>query len=110
MVAGILRQNGYTVFEAGTGAEACAIFSKHAAAIHLVFCDLVLPDMPGVEVIGTLKACNPGTKVLVTTGYGAERTPLIPPACQHYRFLKKPYSVADLLRAMREVIDAPASA
>src|SRR5258705_13831622 len=54
-----VRSLGYEVFEAATGIEGL----DQARAIHpdLILMDLVLPEMPGHEVIARLKA-DPSTR------------------------------------------------
>ena len=49
-----LRRAGYTVIEAGTGAEALA--TVHAEPVDLVVLDVQLPDMTGFEVCEQIKA------------------------------------------------------
>jgi len=54
-----IRRLGYEVFEAATGLE--ALDQAHAVHPDLILMDLVLPEMPGHEVIARLKA-DPSTR------------------------------------------------
>jgi PAS domain S-box-containing protein len=57
----ILRNAGYVVLEAGSGAEALRITREKLP--HLVVCDVNLPDMSGIEVTRQLKA-DPLTRAI----------------------------------------------
>ena len=57
LLAGLLKNEGYTVEEAGTGALAAEIFN--AKPIDIVLLDFKLPDMDGLTVLKTLKDINP---------------------------------------------------
>jgi len=50
----ILKQAGYRVIEASTGADALRLV--HAESPDLVLCDVNLPDMSGIEVCRTIKS------------------------------------------------------
>lgn len=55
------------VGEAGTGKEAITLFKKHVPDITLM--DLGLPDIPGIDVIRTLRAEHPEARIIVLTTY-----------------------------------------
>jgi signal transduction histidine kinase len=61
----ILRQSGYTVFEALTGQAAIEQCRANAPAIALL--DVRLPDIHGVELCRQLKAEFPGVVILQTS-------------------------------------------
>ena len=65
-LADILRVKGYETAVAGTGAEAIA--AMESGDISLALIDLMLPDMPGLEVMARLKAMSPTTEVIILTG------------------------------------------
>jgi two-component system cell cycle sensor histidine kinase/response regulator CckA len=71
-----------------------------------VFSDVVLQDRNGVDLVEGLIAARPDLRVLVTSGYMDEttRSKLIRD-CRH-PFIPKPYTLHDMLRTIREIIDA----
>jgi len=96
--ARVLRQNGYVVVEAGSGREAREAFEREP--FGLVFSDVILPDANGFVLADELCERWPETKIILTSGY----TDRIADARQYggsRRFLHKPYSAADLLRAIK---------
>jgi two-component sensor histidine kinase len=58
----LLRQAGFTVFDAGNGREALEIIEKEKP--DLVLLDVKLPDMSGLEVCRIVKSTFPGTMVI----------------------------------------------
>jgi len=70
LFAGKLRNAGYSVEEAKSGAEALALLRDRR--FHLVVLDLDMPDMPatdGFEVLKTLRTRFPRIPVVVVSGY-----------------------------------------
>jgi two-component sensor histidine kinase len=58
----VLRQAGFTVFDAGTGREALAVIATERP--DLVLLDVKLPDMSGLDVCQLVKKTYPGTMVI----------------------------------------------
>jgi two-component system cell cycle sensor histidine kinase/response regulator CckA len=99
-----LGRNGYVVFEATRTQEALRVFEGEGGKFHLVFTDVVLPDGTGLQLIDQLLPRNPELRVLLSSGYTDRKSqwPLI--RARGFRFLQKPYALAELLRAIREAI------
>ena len=96
----ILAEHGYEVVTASNGVEALEIFDRYDGAIDLVVTDVVMPLMRGDELGRRLLERQPNVRLLLMSGYVAGD--VAPPG----RLLEKPVSEADLLRAIREVLDA----
>lgn len=60
--AKVLRQAGFTVFDAGTGREALQIVEQEKP--DLILLDIKLPDMSGLEVCRIVKKTYPGTMII----------------------------------------------
>ncbi|MFQ5654221.1 MAG: ATP-binding protein [Planctomycetota bacterium] len=99
-----LRENGYEVFEAGGVTEALEIFEREEGEMHLLFSDLVLSDRSGLHLAEDLVGRRHDLKVLLSSGYSDERSRLMQAQDRGYRYLQKPYRLADLLREVREVL------
>ncbi|MDP2688601.1 MAG: ATP-binding protein [Deltaproteobacteria bacterium] len=100
-VALILGRNGYKVFEASDAGEAMELFEKENGRFDIVFTDMVLQDMTGLQLAERLRAGNNGLRVLLTSGYvdTEARWPLIRE--KGLGFLQKPYEIDDMLRAVK---------
>jgi PAS domain S-box-containing protein len=107
LVATILRRAGYTVLLAANGEEAIEIFSQDCEAIDLVILDLIMPRIGGREAFERMRAACSSLRALFVTGYGADYdlhgdpTDLPPNAT----LLRKPYQVAALNQAVRDILD-----
>lgn len=106
-VGRVLRENGYTVFAAGSFKETMEIFRKEKGNFHLVFTDVVLPDKTGVELAEELLALKPALRIIFNSGYVNEKSQW--PAIQKkgLRFLQKPYTIHNMLSAIKDVIKRP---
>ena len=85
------------------------MWERQASAIDLVLTDMVMPGgMSGRELAARLYANHPRLKVIFTSGYNVEEA-----KTDFFRrsggvFLQKPYTRADLAKAVRNVLDKPA--
>jgi PAS domain S-box-containing protein len=106
LVAGILRGHGYKVLEADRPNTALEISKTFAGPIHLLFTDVVMPQMSGREVAAQISTARPATKILYMSGYTDHAiahhgvlNPGVP-------FLQKPFTPESVTRKVREVLDA----
>lgn len=104
MFCTILRELGYSVTEATSGAEALDKFAATGREIRLHVTDIVMPQMNGIQLAAEIKQA-PGVKVLYISGYA-----LIVLASQGYAveqvdaFLEKPFVAAILANRVRELL------
>jgi len=102
-----LKQLGYTVLEAGTGAEALEVLAANDG-IDLLFSDLVMPGgMSGYELCARARALYPQIKALLTSGYAEELAESDKLASEQLKVLRKPYRLADLSKAVGEALAEP---
>jgi PAS domain S-box-containing protein len=99
-----LRDYGYNVTEAATAGEAIDIFKRDTGNFSLVFSDIVLADKTGIELVEELRGKNPDVKVLLTSGYADRKFRWSDVNKKGFAFLQKPYSLADLLKTIRELL------
>ena len=100
----MLRENGYSVLEAANGEEAVRVAQDFPGnRIDLLLTDLVMPQMGGLQLVESFRVSNPGTKVLVSSGYMHEtREEYLD---SNIPFLQKPYLPATLVTKVRDVLD-----
>ena len=102
----ILERSGYRALTAKDGAEAIAQFEKHRNTIAIVLSDMGLPKMDGGEVFSKLKLRDPEIKVILASGYLEPqfKSELLKSGAK--AFLQKPYAPDEVLKKIREVLDA----
>lgn len=100
-----LSRHGYAVFTARNEKEAKEIFEKEKGHFHLIFCDVVLPDVRGVELVDQLLEQNPKMRALLTSGYIDQRLPIECIQKKGFPFLQKPYTLEMLLQKVRECLE-----
>ena len=104
-VSEMLRLGGYTVTGARSVEGALDAFKEGGQDFQLVFSDVVLPDKDGLELVDQVLSCKPDMAVLLTSGYTDERAQWTTISQRGYRFIQKPYSLSQLLAAVREALD-----
>ncbi len=103
-----LQAAGYKVLEAPSRSEALALCKRargEGLGIDLMLSDLVMPGMSAAEMAEQTARIQPGMKVLYMSGYPdravSHKEVLLPGT----PFLQKPFTVAELLQKVREVLD-----
>ncbi len=102
-----LVKYGYRVEEARTGNDALSIaLQSGKRCFDLVITDMIMPGMSGKEVAERLGSEFPGLKVIFISGYTDNVT--VNHGIEHNEkaFLQKPFSPDDIVRKVREVLDA----
>jgi CheY-like chemotaxis protein len=100
-----LERAGYTVIVAENGREAVDRVRDHAGELDLALLDMVMPRMGGPEALELIRDIHPGLPALFASGYAPdEDTPAEAPGGR-CGFIAKPYSIHDLLTAVRRMLD-----
>ena len=86
----VLSPKGYAVITARDGSE--ALSKLRDEAYDLVFADIRMPGMNGLEVAENLKATQPWLQVVIVTGYGTDANEARARAAGVRGFLRKPLS------------------
>lgn len=107
LVERILTDKGYRVTSARTGFAAFGIFEKTPDEIDVVVTDLVMPGMSGRELMEKLHHVRPRLRVLYMSGYTDDEILRRGLHDASVWFLQKPFTGAELLTKIRQVIDGP---
>ncbi|MBR1166794.1 hybrid sensor histidine kinase/response regulator [Bradyrhizobium liaoningense] len=97
----LLEDLGYVVRRAANANAALAILGENEFAVDLVFSDVIMPGMNGVELAGIIRERYPGLPVVLTSGYS---NVLAENAHRGFELIQKPYSVESLSRILRKAI------
>jgi CheY-like chemotaxis protein len=100
-----LQDHGYRVLLAESARDARVLFERNRDRIVLLFSDVVLPEENGIDLAEHLLALKPDLPVLLTSGYADERARWSRIEARGYRFLQKPYPLAALLGAIRQLLN-----
>jgi signal transduction histidine kinase/PAS domain-containing protein len=100
-----LRELGYTVIHAGSGAQALAMIAA-GQDVTLLFTDIIMPGMTGRQLADKAILLLPQLKVVFTTGYtrnAVVHNGVLDPGTN---FLPKPFGLDQLAAKIVEVLDA----
>ena len=107
----VLREHGYTVFEAINGAEAIRLVNDgDPIDIDLLLTDVVMPLIGGKEVAERLRELQPRLKVLFTSGYADEALTNPDVLENGTAFMQKPILPEVLTHKVRDLLDEEISA
>jgi CheY-like chemotaxis protein len=100
----MLTALGYKVLLARSGEEAIEVYRENNK-IDMVILDMIMPDMGGGSVYDMLKEINPDIRVLLSSGYSIEgqATEILERGCDG--FIQKPFSVSQLSKGIRKILD-----
>jgi PAS domain S-box-containing protein len=96
-ICSFLKEYGYNVYEAKNGQEALEIFERNKEKIVFSLVDLVMPGIPGIEVMKQIKRIKPDAKVIIMSGYPIQLKDVIT--------VEKTISPEEILFKIRNMID-----
>ncbi len=102
----LLEHHGYVVLSAPDGDTALQLARQHAGTIDLLLTDVVMPGMSGPHLADVLIPESAGMRCIFMSGYAAttlEQKILLRPDAA---FLQKPFTATELMRRVREMLDA----
>lgn len=100
----ILSEHGYEVIGSSNGEEALLELNNHKkGGIHLVFTDIVMPLMGGIELAKKIRKMHPDVKILFTSGF-TDQSNFFEDGADN-DFLEKPYTQHALLQKVRKILD-----
>ena len=93
----ILADLGHQTVWAGSGNAALRILSEDPEPFDVVFSDVIMPGMNGLELARTIQARHPELPVVLTSGYS---NVLAQDAHHGFELLTKPYTAARLAQTL----------
>jgi two-component system, NtrC family, nitrogen regulation response regulator NtrX len=99
----ILEYEGYDVIEAASGPEGLTMAEREAP--DLVFLDVKMPGMDGLEVLQRIKALNEAVPVVIISGHGTVSTAVEATKAGAFDFIEKPLASERVLVTIRNALD-----
>ena len=97
----ILNDEGYDVLTASSGEEALKVIKEELP--FLVFLDIWLPGIDGIETLKIIKAENPEIRVVMISGHGTIETAVKATKIGAFDFLEKPLSLEKVILSAHHV-------
>ena len=103
-----LRTSGFDVSEATDGVEAMEFWKNGRADLAVL--DVGMPRLDGYSVARAMRAdrATADVPVVILTAQNLEVPPEVAPLIGRHRFLTKPFSPRELVKAVRELLDGSA--
>lgn len=99
-----LETYNYRILTAGDGIEAIATYAERKNDIDVVLLDLMMPSLDILTTVRTIYKLNPHVRIIAMSGLVAnEQITQTLQECGVMAFLKKPFSVENLLRTLSQV-------
>lgn len=99
-LSSLLRQAGHQVVEASNGVE--AVEAYEAEKPDLVFMDITMPEMDGLEVLRRLRARDPEARVVMCTALGQQSMVIEAIKSGARDFIVKPFQPDRVLQAVQK--------
>lgn len=98
----ILRDEKHTISTAPDGMEALRILKEET--IHLLFLDVWLPNMGGIDVLKEVKLSYPEIEVIIISGHGSIDMAVKAVKLGAFDFLEKPLSLDKIITVTRNAL------
>ncbi|MFQ5441318.1 MAG: response regulator [Thermodesulfobacteriota bacterium] len=99
----ILKDEGYDATYVVDGNQAVDAFKQHPYG--LVFMDIIMPGMNGLDTYREIKKVSPEAKVILFTGYFRDAEDVILQAVKEGmidEFIRKPYFADEIIRSAKK--------
>ena len=108
LLRSILSRHGYAVLVAESAGDALLVSEQYAGVIDLLVSDVVMPRMTGPQLVQRLVLLRPTMAVLLCSAYADELAAGDGVQAPGHAFLAKPFSRDEILRKVRQLLDAEA--
>ncbi len=103
VLTSLLRKEGYSTISAVNAEEGLAHLGKDE--IDLVLLDLMLPDVPGLEVLKRIRAADPDQVVVVITAYSSIEGAIDAMRLGAFHYIPKPFKNEEVLLTVRKGLE-----
>src|SRR3954471_14262789 len=99
----ILEYEGYEVLEASSGPDAIALVERETP--DLVFLDIKMPGMDGLDALQRIRSSNDALPVVIISGHGTVSTAVEATKAGAFDFIEKPLTTERVLVTIRNALD-----
>ncbi len=99
----ILEYEGYDVLESSSGPEGVTMAERESP--DLVFLDIKMPGMDGLDALQRIKASNETLPVVIISGHGTVSTAVEATKAGAFDFIEKPLASERVLVTIRNALD-----
>jgi DNA-binding NtrC family response regulator len=103
VVSTYLMRNDYAVDTVESGLVALEQIKQKDYAV--VFTDLIMPEISGLDLLKAVKETNPATEVVIITGYGTIESAIEALKCGGYDYLQKPINLERLKILIDRIVE-----
>lgn len=99
----LLKDSGFDAAYATSGAD--AVEKAHKERYGLIFMDIVMPGMNGVEAFRIIRRIDPDVKVVLFTGYYNDASGIIMQGVREGiidEFIRKPYFAEEIIKTAQK--------
>ncbi|MBI4247811.1 MAG: sigma-54-dependent Fis family transcriptional regulator [Candidatus Rokubacteria bacterium] len=100
---GVLEDEGYRVTAVGSGPQAISVLADEAP--ELVFLDVWMPGLDGLDTLVQLKHLRPEATVVMISGHGTIETAVKATRLGAYDFIEKPLSLEKTLLTVSRALE-----
>jgi two-component system response regulator AtoC len=100
MISVLLQKEGYQVSIAADGREALDILEE--ASFDLVLCDIRMPEMDGLTLLGRVQATFPEITVIMMSAFGTVDLAVQAMKSGAYDYISKPFKPDEILLTLRK--------
>ena len=100
-LSGSLEDEGYALLTAQDGNAAMEIVKTQP--VDIVFLDIWLPSMDGLETLKAIKEYDPSLEIIMMTGHGTVNTAVQAVKLGAFDFLEKPFSLDTALDIIKRI-------
>ena len=100
MIAVLLQREGYQVSSCGSGDQALELLGERA--FGLVLCDVRMPGMDGLELLGRITGSYPETTVIMMSAFGTVDLAVEAMKRGAYDYISKPFKPDEILLTLKK--------
>ncbi|NIL18477.1 PAS domain-containing sensor histidine kinase [Pseudomonas sp. AN3A02] len=101
-----LEQMGFHVLWVPDAQSALEALAPNPESFQVVFSDISMPGMSGLELLDAIEALYPWLPVVLTTGYNDEYARIAQEEASRFVLLQKPYSTQALALLLQKVVNS----